>query len=133
MVGEYLLQRAENVSVTLPDTKLNRITRQAPPPDSWNGELLGYVATWRELGRLEDEVDERVEERAGRACVSGWSSADLTLPGLRPFARYALSVRAYNRAGAGPHSPTLYATTADGGLYTPVRLCARCTPRVTTG
>lgn len=80
---------------------------------------MGYVATWRELG-----VDSAGGARGaggagvvgGSAAAPGWSSADLTLAGLRSFARYALSLRAYNRAGAGPHSPTVYATTADGGI-----------------
>lgn len=82
------------------------------------------MVTWRELGR---EHEEEGEARVGREGVPGWSSAELTLAGLRSFARYALSVRAYNRAGAGPHSPTVYATTADGGTY-PARPCrARCT------
>lgn len=88
------------------NTKRGVTHKQAPPQDSWNGELLGYVATWRELGGA----------GGGRAGARGWSCAELTLGGLRTFARYALSVRAYNRAGAGPHSPTVYATTADGGL-----------------
>lgn len=77
------------------------------------------MASWRELGRA-DEANERADEadeRAGHASVAGWSSADLALAGLRPFARYALSLRAYNRAGAGPHSSTVYATTLDGGIH----------------
>lgn len=89
---------------------------QAPPQDSWNGELLGYVASWRELSRIEEESDGEEGERNGAATSPGWSSAELTLGGLRSFARYAVAVRAYNRAGAGPASPTVYATTADGGM-----------------
>ncbi|KAJ8735955.1 hypothetical protein PYW08_006611 [Mythimna loreyi] len=97
----------QNVRVRASNPGELHVSWSAPPQDSWNGELLGYVASWRELGPG--------EAGAGRASVAGWSSAELALAGLRPFARYALTLRAYNRAGAGPHSPTVYATTADGG------------------
>ncbi|CAH0695577.1 unnamed protein product [Spodoptera exigua] len=92
--------------------------KQTPPQDSWNGELLGYVVSWREIrvdsGEEAAEDEEGGAGGAGRVAVRGWSSSQLAVEGLRSFARYALSARAYNRAGAGPHSPTLYATTADG-------------------
>ncbi|KAL0850685.1 hypothetical protein ABMA28_006630 [Loxostege sticticalis] len=87
---------------------------EAPPQDSWNGELLGYVASWRELSRFEEEAAGEDGERSGSATSPGWSSAEMTLGGLRSFARYAVAVRAYNRAGAGPPSTLVYATTADG-------------------
>lgn len=93
------------------------------------------MATWRELGRFdEDAQGEGAGAGAGRVGVAGWSSAELSLAGLRPFARYALSLRAYNRAGAGPHSPTVYATTADGGMCPgPLVICTpRCHARVPT-
>lgn len=79
--------------------------------------MLGYVASWRELGRAAEEAEEEGEERAraGAATAAGGGARELSLGGLRAFARYALSLRAFNRAGAGPPSPTVYATTADGG------------------
>lgn len=74
------------------------------------------MVSWRELGGDGEMGDEDGGAGgAGTAAVRGWSSAELTVAGLRSFTRYALTARAYNRAGAGPHSPTLYATTADGG------------------
>lgn len=74
------------------------------------------MATWRELGAEGAGGARGAVGAAGSAAAPGWSSADLTLAGLRSFARYALSLRAYNRAGAGPQSSTVYATTADGGI-----------------
>ncbi|CAH0592720.1 unnamed protein product [Chrysodeixis includens] len=107
----------QNVRVRAANPGELHVSWSAPPQESWNGELLGYVATWRELG-AEGAGSSGGARGAGGAAGSvaapGWSSADLTLAGLRSFARYALSLRAYNRAGAGPHSPTVYATTADG-------------------
>uniref|UniRef100_A0A2A4JGR5 Down syndrome cell adhesion molecule-like protein Dscam2 n=1 Tax=Heliothis virescens TaxID=7102 RepID=A0A2A4JGR5_HELVI len=101
----------QNVRVRASNPGELQVLWSAPPQDNWNGELLGYVVTWRELGRFEEEEG---SPRAGSACAPGWSSAELLLGGLRSSARYALSLRAYNRAGAGPASPAAYASTADG-------------------
>lgn len=80
---------------------------------------MGYAISWREVGRVEDadefEGGRDDGARAGTAVARGWSSAELTLGGLRQFARYAVSARAFNRAGLGPPSSLAYATTADGG------------------
>ncbi|XP_063549096.1 cell adhesion molecule Dscam2-like [Cydia strobilella] len=89
----------------------------APSRDSWNGELLGYVVTWRALSGADDDEESEGEEgaaRAGSAAIAGWARAELTLRGLHRYARYAVSLRAYNRAGAGPPAPPVYASTADG-------------------
>ncbi|GBO99131.1 Down syndrome cell adhesion molecule-like protein Dscam2 [Eumeta japonica] len=92
------------------------VSWSAPTQDSWNGELLGYVISWRELGRFDDEESDAEDGRkAGTATSPGWSSSEITINGLRKFSRYAVSVRAYNSAGAGPPSQAAYATTADGG------------------
>lgn len=74
------------------------------------------MVTWRELGRFDDDQTESEDgRRAGTITSPGWSSSEMTLSSLRRFSRYAVSVRAYNSAGAGPPSPTVYATTADSG------------------
>uniref|UniRef100_A0A2H1V797 SFRICE_021077 n=1 Tax=Spodoptera frugiperda TaxID=7108 RepID=A0A2H1V797_SPOFR len=108
----------QNVRVRASTPGELHVSWSAPSQDSWNGELLGYVVSWRELGGDGEMGDEDGGAGgaggAGTAAVRGWSSAELTVAGLRSFTRYALTARAYNRAGAGPHSPTLYATTADG-------------------
>lgn len=74
------------------------------------------MVSWRELGTLAD-----VKEGSGRLTAPGGGSTELALGGLRAAALYALAVRAYNRAGAGPASPLLYATTADGGILRSTR------------
>lgn len=113
MVGKWSSERFRNVRHSNIVCKV-KMSLQAPVQDSWNGELFGYVVTWRELGRFDDEVEDEWA-RAGRLTSPGWSSAELTLAGLRSATRYAVAVRAYNRAGAGPASPMVYATSADGG------------------
>ncbi|XP_037303266.1 Down syndrome cell adhesion molecule-like protein Dscam2, partial [Manduca sexta] len=117
----------QNVRVRPANSGELHVSWSAPPQDTWNGELLGYVASWRELSRFdEDDHDEAgagagEAQRAGSATAGGWSSAELTITGLRPAARYAVTLRAYNRAGAGPPAPPLYATTADGVPELPPR------------
>ncbi|XP_059047424.1 cell adhesion molecule Dscam2-like [Achroia grisella] len=103
----------QNVQVRSAGVGELHITWSAPPQDSWNGELLGYVVSWRELSRVDEEGNDE-ERRAGSSTAPGWTTADTTISGLRSFSRYALTLRAYNRAGAGPPTPTMYATTADG-------------------
>lgn len=81
---------------------------QAPAQDSWNGELLGYVVTWREAGGFEGG-------EGGRETTRGGSGGEVTLAGLRGGARLGVAVRAFSRAGAGPASPEVYATVPIGG------------------
>lgn len=101
-----------------PKSDYNIYYPQAPPQDSWNGELLGYVITWRELGRFDDEQSESEDHRRSGSITSpGWSSSEITLNGLRKYARYAVAVKAYNSAGAGPPSHIVYASTGEGKLY----------------
>ncbi|RVE42005.1 hypothetical protein evm_013350 [Chilo suppressalis] len=102
----------QNVRVRPSSVGELHVSWSAPPQDGWNGELLGYVVSWRELSHFDgDGVESR---RSGASTSPGWSSGELAVGGLRSFARYAVIVRAYNCAGAGPPSPTVYATTADG-------------------
>ncbi|XP_053617541.1 cell adhesion molecule Dscam2-like isoform X2 [Plodia interpunctella] len=106
----------QNVRVRPANSGELHISWSAPPQDSWNGELLGYVVTWRELsreGELANAGDDGMT-RNGMAVAPGWGSTELTVAGLKVFSRYALTTRAYNRAGASPHSPAVYATTGDG-------------------
>ncbi|CAG4976359.1 unnamed protein product [Parnassius apollo] len=110
----------QNIHVKPVNTEELHVSWSAPAQHTWNGELLGYVVSWRELSRMEEDsaewegADEGAGLRAGSAVSVGWSSSEIALVGLREFARYALTMRAYNAAGAGPHSPVVYATTADG-------------------
>ncbi|XP_047544932.1 Down syndrome cell adhesion molecule-like protein Dscam2 [Vanessa atalanta] len=108
----------QNIRIRPINTGELHVSWSAPAQDGWNGELLGYALSWREVGRVEEESEYEGGRddgaRAGTAVARGWSSAELTLGGLRQFARYAVSARAFNRAGPGPASSIAYATTADG-------------------
>lgn len=80
---------------------------QAPPQDSWNGELLGYVVTWREAGASEN--------MSQALTTSGWGATQAVIVALRTHAHYEVRVRAFNSVGAGPPCPPLTATTLEGG------------------
>ncbi|XP_063616446.1 cell adhesion molecule Dscam2-like isoform X2 [Cydia splendana] len=93
-----------NVQATAPGELL--IKWEAPPQDSWNGQLLGYVVTWREAG---------ASDNATRALTaSGWGATSATLAPLRTHAHYDVRVRAFNAVGAGPASAPLTTTTLEG-------------------
>ncbi|KAJ2948220.1 hypothetical protein O0L34_g10030 [Tuta absoluta] len=79
---------------------------QAPPQDSWNGELLGYVVTWKEVGASENTSQ--------ALTASGWGASQVTLVALRTHTHYEIRVRAFNAVGAGPPCAPLPATTLEG-------------------
>lgn len=83
-------------------------TGQAPPQDSWNGELLGYVVTWRGASR---------DNTTRALTAAGWGTSRALLPALRPHALYEVRVRAFNKVGAGPPAALNTATTLEGGTY----------------
>ncbi|XP_052738072.1 cell adhesion molecule Dscam2-like [Bicyclus anynana] len=98
----------------------------APPAGDWGGELLGYAVAWREVERTGAADGPREEGATGGTAVArGRGATQLTLGGLHPFARYSLSVRAFNRAGPGPPAPPVLAATADGAPEEPPR-AVRC-------
>ncbi|KAI5631682.1 immunoglobulin domain-containing protein [Phthorimaea operculella] len=92
-----------------------------PPRATWNGELLGYVVSWRVVEQ-HGERGER-EKGEGRAVRRGAGTA-LVLRSLRPRDQYAVTVRAFNRAGAGPPSTSVLAYTSEGDLDAPLNV--RC-------
>lgn len=49
------------------------------------------------------------------ATVKGASSNRFTITGLRQFTRYKVTVKAFNRASAGPPSIPIMALTREGG------------------
>ncbi|XP_045772265.1 Down syndrome cell adhesion molecule-like protein Dscam2 [Maniola jurtina] len=105
----------QNVRVRAVSLEELLVSWSAPAQDSWNGELLGYAVSWREVARGAPADGPREDAAPrGEAVARGWSGAELALRGLRPFARYALTVRAFNRAGVGPPCAAVYAATADG-------------------
>ncbi|KAI8439029.1 hypothetical protein MSG28_011324 [Choristoneura fumiferana] len=91
---------------------------QPPSRESWNGELLGYAVTWRALsgGGQEDADGGEDPRRAGAAAAAGGDRTALRLRGLRRGALYAVTLRAFNRAGAGPPAPRATGATAAPGV-----------------
>lgn len=84
------------------------MSSQAPPQESWNGELLGYVVTWHETGA-------GAANATGALTAAGWAASHAALAALRTHAPYELRVRAFNAVGAGPPCAPLTATTLEGG------------------
>lgn len=87
------------------------VTWQAAPRESWNGDLLGYTVTWYELS-----PGAGITNTSRSATVNGWSSAELTLTGLKKFTRYGVVIKAFNGVAAGPTSAPATATTQEGGM-----------------
>ncbi|CAB3241311.1 unnamed protein product [Arctia plantaginis] len=78
---------------------------QAPPQESWNGELLGYVISWHETSAGDN--------RTSTLSAPGWGAAHAVLVALRTNTQYSVRVNAFNAVGAGPGA-TLTATTLEG-------------------
>ncbi|KAF9420368.1 hypothetical protein HW555_003429 [Spodoptera exigua] len=93
---------------------------QAPPQESWNGELLGYVVTWHEASSLGDN-------KTSALTAAGWGAAHAVLVSLRTHAQYEVRVRAFNAVGAGPPCAPLTATTLEGAPEGPPER-VRCEP-----
>ncbi|XP_047520149.1 Down syndrome cell adhesion molecule-like protein Dscam2 isoform X3 [Pieris napi] len=98
----------QNVRVRPVDSGEIHVSWSVPERDSWNGELLGYVVSWREA---EGSGAGRVIVRGGggEARVSIWGAKG----------RLAFTVRAFNRAGVSPPSHTVYAAAPAAGLVPP--------------
>ncbi|XP_075984284.1 cell adhesion molecule Dscam2-like isoform X2 [Anticarsia gemmatalis] len=94
---------------------------QAPPQESWNGELLGYVITWGERGGVSAR-----DNRTWTLTAAGWGVARAQLVALRTNTVYSVTVNAFNAVGAGP-AATLTATTLEGAPEAPPER-VRCEP-----
>ncbi|XP_052750182.1 cell adhesion molecule Dscam2-like [Galleria mellonella] len=102
----------QNVQVQATEPGELLIKWQPPPQESWNGELLGYVAWWREVGA-------EGAGAGGALTAGGWGAAAARAPGLRPRATYEVRVRAYNAVGAGPACAPLAAATLEAAPEAP--------------
>lgn len=91
---------------------LTVIKLQAPPQDTWNGELLGYVVTWREAVGNPNVNNENSTQAL---TASGWGATHALLVALKTHTHYDVKVQAYNTVGAGPPSITITAATLEGG------------------
>ncbi|XP_053618370.1 cell adhesion molecule Dscam2-like isoform X1 [Plodia interpunctella] len=92
---------------------------QPPPQETWNGELLGYVVTWREAGSAENSTQ--------ALTAHGWGATQALLAALRAHAHYEVRVKAFNAVGAGPPCTPLTATTLENVPEAPPER-VRCEP-----
>lgn len=91
---------------------------QAPSRSSWNGPLLGYTVSWAESPDNDDPSSSSSALLPHKfATVKGSNSNRFTITGLRQFTRYKVTVRAFNRASAGPLSIPVMALTREGGVF----------------
>lgn len=82
---------------------------QAPKKELQNGVIRGYQIGYRENGPGSNGQYSIVEMKA-----TGDSEV-YTLDNLKKFAQYGVVVQAFNRAGTGPSSSEINATTLEDG------------------
>lgn len=104
-----------NLRLNSYSVSINVIFEQAPPQESWNGELLGYVVTWRETGGV--GIASAIAAEPLALTVPGWGAGRAVAAPLRARAHYEIRVRAFNALGAGPPCAPLTASTLEGGSY----------------
>ncbi len=85
---------------------------QAPRKELQNGVIRGYQIGYRENGPGSNGQYSIVEMKA-----TGDSEV-YTLDNLKKFAQYGVVVQAFNRAGTGPSSSEINATTLEDGEVT---------------
>lgn len=85
---------------------------QAPKKELQNGVIRGYQIGYRENGPGSNGQYSIVEMKA-----TGDSEV-YTLDNLKKFAQYGVVVQAFNRAGTGPSSTEINATTLEDGRRT---------------
>ncbi|XP_033228370.1 Down syndrome cell adhesion molecule-like protein Dscam2 [Belonocnema kinseyi] len=82
---------------------------QAPPKESCNGDLLGYIVTWSEHSSSTSGVNQ-----SKSLTVNGWATTKVQLTGLRNYTKYDISIRAFNSIASGPASVPVVGTTQEG-------------------
>lgn len=87
---------------------------QAPKKELQNGVIRGYQIGYRENSPGSNGQYSIVEMKA-----TGDSEV-YTLDNLKKFAQYGVVVQAFNRAGTGPSSSEINATTLEDGKDGPV-------------
>ncbi|GLG97357.1 Protein turtle [Gryllus bimaculatus] len=84
-----------------------------PPPDAWNGPLLGHYVGHRLLG----DSDKR-KYNFTTVQFHGTGRQETLLNDLRKFCKYGLVVQAFNSKGSGPLSDEVIAQTLEDELPT---------------
>ncbi|XP_023290163.1 Down syndrome cell adhesion molecule-like protein Dscam2 [Orussus abietinus] len=100
-----------------------KITWQPPDRSLWNGELLGYTISYRNLGSNDQSVN---TTRIG-ITGNGDGSYDYRLTGLQKYTQYSIVVKAFNNKGEGPSSDPVTAQTLEDVPSAPPQNIA-CTP-----
>lgn len=91
------------------------VSWEAPPRDTWNGNLLGYYVGYTETA-AETSVTAPSQHSNIKTVEPGSQYGGQTiLDNLSMFTTYLISVQAFNSRGAGPNSQLLTATTKEGG------------------
>ncbi|XP_049798773.1 Down syndrome cell adhesion molecule-like protein Dscam2 [Schistocerca nitens] len=85
------------------------VTWKPPIPDSWNGDILGYIVHWNIHGS-----PVLVNNTTNKHIVRGSASTELRLKRLKKFTRYNIYVQAFNAVGSGPKSAPVAVTTPEG-------------------
>lgn len=99
------------------------IVPQAPKKELQNGVIRGYQIGYRENSPGSNGQYSIVEMKA-----TGDSEV-YTLDNLKKFAQYGVVVQAFNRAGTGPSSSEINATTLEDGKGGPVTKPGTLVPR----
>ncbi|KAH7936604.1 hypothetical protein HPB49_001639 [Dermacentor silvarum] len=86
-----------------------------PPPDEWNGDLLGYYIGYKPTSSGQPYSYRTSEFRPN-------ASHEFFLTGLQRGTEYAVIVKAYNAAGSGVASHELHVKTLDGDVPPPPKV-----------
>ena len=78
---------------------------QAPPEDTWNGDLLGYRIKYRLKGYTSSFLERN---------TSAWPTTSFELTGLIVFTEYEIKIAAFNNKGVGVYSDSMFVRTREG-------------------
>ncbi|XP_049806711.1 Down syndrome cell adhesion molecule-like protein Dscam2 [Schistocerca nitens] len=95
-----------DIEVKVKDSKTLLVTWKPPDESLQNGEILGYYIGYKISNSSEPFHYKTFEVTPGMDLQN-------TLNELQKFTEYSVLVQAYNRAGAGPHSKEVTATTEE--------------------
>ena len=78
---------------------------QAPPEDTWNGDLKGYKVQYRLKGYTSPFLERN---------TSPWPATSYELTGLIVFTEYEIKISAWNNKGVGIYSDSIFVRTREG-------------------
>ncbi|CAN7989155.1 unnamed protein product, partial [Ixodes hexagonus] len=92
-----------------------RVSWKPPPPDEWNGDLLGYYIGYKPTSSGQPYSFRTSEFKPN-------TSHEFFLTGLQRGTEYSVVVKAYNAAGSGVASHELHVKTLDGDVPPPPKV-----------